>query len=96
MKHKYSDVIKRLDELGYGIQQIVDFLLFEKLIKDEDVIAISKTADKHKMIMEYILKLKQEDKIQLLTFDWVIFPIEKIRIYIVTDRNSKEFEYKWY
>lgn len=96
MKHKYSDVIKRLDELGYGIQQIVDFLLFEKLIKDEDVIAISKTADKYKMIMEYILKLKQEDKIQLLTFDWVIFPIEKIRIYIVTDRNSKEFEYKWY
>jgi hypothetical protein len=92
-KRDRVDALTRLNQLTGQLEDIVNFLLEEKLITDSQLKSVKFSADRAKEV-ELILNLLQKSgSIQLLEYKWVILPTETINIYIVTDKNYKNFYY---
>jgi len=87
------DCLNRLQALTGQLFEIIIFLKEEKLIDDNHIRTVKGSADTSKEIQLLLRSLQKEGKFQLLEFTWNILPVEMINIYIVTDRNQKEFVY---
>ena len=91
---KEIECLARLEALqGYTLDAIMDFLEAEKLLPKMERKGIAMMADKPKAIQGLLAILSKEDKLSLLTYEWSILPVERIRISIITDRDSREFAY---
>ena len=71
----------------------MDFLLEEKLIDTSDIPAFRLEKDKALYIYGLINTAKNSDRVLLFDFEWAILPLERIKVTVVTPRNSKEFVY---
>ena len=56
---------------------------------------IKQSSDEAKEIHAFLKDLSRTDKIQLLDYEWVILPVEIIKINLVTNRNNKQFTYNF-
>lgn len=87
------ECLNRLQATGVDYSDILDFLLLEKVVSAEDIRVFKQSADKGKGLQGWLARLSREEKLQLLEYEWVILPVERIKLTIVTARNSREFTY---
>lgn len=92
---KEIDCIKRLQDKSGSIDEILDFLVAEKLMTLEEAKKVKHSSDEAKDLQALLRSLSMADKLQLLEYSWVILPIEIIKVYIVTNRDSREFTYNF-
>lgn len=87
------NALKRLNDLTGQLEDIVRFLMDEKLINELDVKTVKHSSDRSKEVELMLRTLQHNGNIQLLEYRWVILPVETITILIVTDKNQKQFTY---
>jgi hypothetical protein len=92
---KKIECLQRLNALSGAVGEIMTFLVGEKLIDLEGVKKISQSSDRAKDMYMFLANLSKTDKIQMLEYEWTILPIERIKITIVTNMNSKEFTHNF-
>ena len=85
------ECLKRLQELSPVYDELIAFFLQEYLLSKEEVKVIKSSPDQGKLLQAKLAALSEERKVQLLEYEWVILPTERIKISIVTDRGFKEF-----
>jgi len=93
MNHKKVEFINRLLRLSHCYEELVQFLIDERMISDFEMSSLKDEADKPRLIYEYLEKLKKEEKLLLLDYEWTILPIERLKLTVVTARDSREFSY---
>lgn len=91
MKQVHIDCMKRLFKLTGCYEDVVQFLLEEKIIDQETLVHLSLETDKIKELTHLLFRASKQEKLQLLQFDWEILPVERIRVKLVTDMNTKEY-----
>jgi hypothetical protein len=87
------EFLKRLFLLGACQDDLINFLKTEKLINDFQLTAIFNESDKAKYLQNLLEELKRSDKLLLLDYEWSILPVERLKLTVVTERNSREFTY---
>lgn len=87
------ECLDRLHGLTGLRDQILSFLVEESVITKDDTKTIFTSSNQSKATQELLNKLKQKNLIQLLEYEWVVLPVERIKVTIVTDRNSQEFTF---
>ena len=92
---KEADCIARLFKLANCYEELVDFLMAEKIISESDLVNLKLELNKPKLLHEILKKAEKEDKLILLAFDWIVLPIERLRLQLITERSNKEFTYKY-
>jgi len=90
---KQIECITRLDMLAGSISNILQFLVEEKLVDSSLLLKVKSSPDKAKDLQRILSELSNADKLLLLSYDWEILPVERIRIHIVTSRSNKTFEH---
>jgi hypothetical protein len=86
--------LKRLQDHTGGLNDILQFLSDEQLMAGPEVQKI-RVGDLPKNLVTVLAKLSAEGKLQLLEYEWIVLPVERIKIFILTDRSSKEFTYNF-
>jgi hypothetical protein len=64
------------------------------LLTKEQRKGMNASPDVPKVLQAYIASMKG-NKLQLLEFEWIFLPVERIKITIITDRNTGEFTYNF-
>ena len=92
------DCLKILQEKTNEVDAILRFLNEEKLISNEQYKTLysPNTAQQYKDILILLKNLSNDGKIQLLEFEWVKLPQQKITVTIVTDKEKRDFTYTNY
>lgn len=90
---KQIECLARLNELTGQLFDIVYFLKDEGLIDDNQIRTVKGSSDGPKEIQLMLRDLQVRGKIQLLEYTWNVLPVENIVVYLITDRNQKEFVY---
>lgn len=83
--------LERYKELTGAFDDLFTFLLEENIITKDDIKTVQREAYQPKVMQGLLARLKGQNLIQLLEYEWNILPIERIKILVVTDRNSREF-----
>jgi hypothetical protein len=87
------ECLTQLQSKTMGLEDILAYLKEENLIDDVQIKATRSGSDLPKEMQKLLFKLKKENKIQLLEYQWDLLPVERISILIVTDRSQREFRY---
>lgn len=94
MRNSKIDCLDRMFKLAQNMGELVNFLYDEKLINRNDVESVGKEPDKARAVYELLKRLKDEDKLLLLDYEWTILPVERIKVSIVTEVVAREFTYR--
>jgi hypothetical protein len=95
---KLNDEIRclaRLDEVIASNDSVTEFLVAEELITKEERKALRSSADVPKALHAFLTRLRTSKTIQMLEFEWVLLPEERLKLTIITDRNSREFSFNY-
>lgn len=87
------ECLSRIQALNGALDDVLHFLLEEKLISQEQAKGARQSPDVPKEVHKILTDISKHDRIQLLEYEWAILPVERIKIVLVTDRNNKEFVY---
>jgi len=79
--------------LAGNIDEVVAFLLSERLLTEFQFSVLKQESDKAKYLCLHLEDLKKTEKLLLLDYEWVILPVERLKLTIVTERINKEFTY---
>lgn len=88
MKKKIA-CIERLIEIGL-YEEFIDWMLDSSLIKEMPKDLLSNYA-KAEYIYSVLERSAKDNKLMLLDYDWIMLPVEIIKITCITDREKKEF-----
>lgn len=86
--------LARLDELLSTNETIVEFLVSEGLMQKDERKAMMAGSDIAKALQLFLAKMKGK-QLQLLEYEWILLPEERLKVTIVSDRNNKEFSYNY-
>jgi len=89
------ECLTRLHELTGCIDDILEFLRQESLICSDEIKFIRSSSNVAKSTQLKLSALSKDNKFQLLTYEWSLLPVERIKVLIVTDRVTKEFAYNY-
>ncbi len=92
---KKIDFLNRLFDLIKCKITLLEYLRDEKLITDDTMQHLmSEHSSMHAQRLLAILdRLKGEDKLQLVDYEWTLLPHEHLKLIIVSNNNKREFEY---
>lgn len=85
------ECLKRLQELSPVYDELIAFFVQEHLLSKEELKVIKSSPDQGKLLQIKLATLSEERRVQLLEYEWVILPTERIKVSIVTDHGFKEF-----
>lgn len=85
------ECLKRLQQLSPVYEELIAFFVQEYLLSKEELKVIKNSPDQGKLLQAKLASLSEERKLQLLEFEWILLPTERIKISIVTDTGFKEF-----
>lgn len=85
------ECLKRLQELSPVYEELIQFFVQEYLLSNEELKVIKNSPDQGKQLYSKLILLSEARQLQLLEFEWVLLPNERIKINVVTDRGFKEF-----
>ena len=85
------ECIRRLITVGMMVEEWMDFLLDDKLMTVDEIPKFRLENDKAAWIHGLIKVAKDSERVLLFDFEWAILPIERIKVTVVTQRNTKEF-----
>lgn len=91
IKNKETNCLERLSALNGSIDGIAEFLFSEKLLSMDDLKSFKQSPFQAKEMQSILDSLRTNERIQLLEYEWTILPVERIKITVITDRNSQEF-----
>ena len=93
MRHTKREIecLKRLQQLSPVYEELITFFLQEKLISSEELKIMRQSPEQARLLQAKLAILSSEQKIQLLEYEWVVLPVERIKLVIVTDRGHREF-----
>ena len=89
------ECLVRLNDLQDSYSMILEFLISEALISSAEVKAMRASSEIAKKLQLHLAQASAEGKLQLLSYEWTILPVERVRILIVTNRASKEFSFNF-
>lgn len=89
------ECLTRYGALTANLEDILEFLFSEKLASRDLIRATKQNANLPKEIDALLQSLTQDNKLQLLEYEWTILPIERIKITLITDNVSKEFTFNY-
>ena len=94
MRKKIEFLDRMFDRLK-NRSDILEFLKLHKLINDDVMQNILHENHRtHSTVIASLLQdLVKEEKVQLVSYDWTILPIEIMKLTIVTETDKKEFMY---
>jgi len=92
-KSRQIECLERLNQMAVSIDDILQFLVDEKIFAKDDIKTVKSSSDHAKQVQALLSDLKRNERIQLLEYEWQVLPVERIKLLIVTDRNQKEFTY---
>lgn len=92
---KEIECLCRLQEVNASYEDILVFLLAENMITKEEIKVIRSSSEVPKRLQAHLANLSKANKLQLLEYEWTILPVERIKLVIVTDRDSREFSYNF-
>ena len=92
---KEIDCITRLFKLTECYSELVEYLIEEKILLEGELTNLKLELNKPKFLHAILKQAEKEDKLLLLSFDWVLLPVERIRIRLITERSNKELTYKY-
>jgi hypothetical protein len=87
------ECLAKLDSLTPSYDGIIEYLHSEDLLSREEGKAMRSSADVAKVLHTKLASLSKSNKLQLLEYEWVVLPVERMKITIITDRMSKEFSH---
>jgi len=93
IKQKEVECIQRLLDVALMVEEWMDFLLENKLLDSSGIPAFALERNKALYIHNVLTEGKKTEKVLLLDFEWQLLPVERIKVTIVTARNTKEFVY---
>lgn len=85
------ECLKRLQELSPVYEELIAFFVQEYLISKDELKLLRMSPEQGKLLQAKLASLSEERKVQLLEFEWVVLPVERIKISIVTDSGFREF-----
>ena len=83
--------LQRLDDTTGQLEDILEFLKLEQLVDDNQIKSVRLGADHAKEVQQILRELQVTHKLQMLSYEWNVLPVENIMISITTERNHKEF-----
>jgi hypothetical protein len=90
------DCLARLQEMNGSLSEVFDFLLAEDLVHKDIIKGMKTSANIPKELQRLLRDLSKDgSKVQLLTYEWTILPVERIKVFVITNRNSKEFTWNY-
>jgi hypothetical protein len=89
------DCLERLQDKSGSIDEIISFLVDEKLLELDLAKKIKQSSDEAKELHSYLKLLSKTDKLQLCEYEWILLPVEIIRLNLVSSRNNKQFSYNF-
>lgn len=92
---KEIDCMARLFKLADCYTELVEFMIQEKILGKSDLTSLKLDSNKPRFLLDILKKAVKDDKLLLLDFNWIILPVERIRIHLVTERSTKELAYKY-
>lgn len=91
--NRKTEFLGRLFALASCIDDLVAFLIAEKLLSEFQYSCLKQEADKPKFIYTLLEELKKADRLLLLDYEWSLLPIERLKLTIITERTTREFTY---
>lgn len=90
---KKIDCLKALFKKAQCRQEVLEFLAEEKIIPQVSVQDIlHSNHNTHASQIAFILdSAEKEESLQLVDYEWVILPVSKIKLTIVSNNTKKEF-----
>lgn len=92
---KKAEFLERLFDMLNCKLDLLDFLESEKVVtysQKMDLLHTPKSGHAGK-IVNMLHALCEDNKLQLVSYDWVVLPSEVMKLSIVTDNMKKEFTY---
>lgn len=89
------EFLDRLLKLSFCYEDLIAFLHTEKVISDFDLSTLKNKPDRSKLIVALLEEAKNKEKLLLLSYDWIVLPVERLKLTIITERMSKDFVYNY-
>lgn len=94
-KRTEIECLARLNELTGGIDEILAFLLEERVITVDEAKHVKTSSNIPQEMQQLLKNLGDASRIQLLEYEWIILPVERVKILMVTNMQSREFTYNF-
>ena len=89
---KKLECIKRMMEKE-RFYEFTEWLIEHKISKKDDFIGLNRNKERAEYIYEVLNQAVEDEKLQLLDFEWILLPKEVIKIMCVTLLEKKVFTY---
>lgn len=89
------EFLDRLFKLSFCYEDLIAFLMNEKVVSQFDLDTLKNKPDKSKLLVAILDNAKNKEQLLLLSYDWTILPVERLKLTIVTERMSKDFVYNY-
>ena len=90
-KKQEIECLNRIMAVNGSLDDLMSFLIDEKLLDRVDVRSIKTSSGPAKELQRVINTLKCSEKLQLVEYEWVILPNERVKLTLISDRATKEF-----
>lgn len=94
-RKRQIECLTRYGALTANLEDVLEFLFHEKLASKDLIKATKQNADLPKEVEALLSSLAQNNKLQLLEYEWILLPVERIKITLITDNVSKEFTFNY-
>ena len=85
------EFLNRLFKLASCYEDLVNFLRSEKALSDFELDTLKNESDKARYLIIHLERIRSEEKLLLLDYEWLVLPVERLKMTLVTERVSKEF-----
>jgi hypothetical protein len=89
------EFLDRLLKLSFCYEDLIAFLYTEKVVSDFDLSTLKNKPDRSKLLVAILEEAKNKEKLLLLSYDWIVLPVERLKLTIITERMSKDFVYNY-
>lgn len=91
MKLKKIEFLDRLFKLAGCFDELCGFMADERLLDASLLLTLKNTSEKARWIVNFLDDLQKDEKIMLVSYEWQVLPVERLKLTIVTSKANKEF-----
>ena len=94
MRLAKTECLMRLMNLNSSMyEEICDWLVYNKFTTKLDVNQNTREKEKAELIYNSLRTAEKEERLQLISYEWQILPLEQIKIICITMTEQKEFSH---
>jgi len=92
-KRHYNCLARFMQKDEMFFDNIREFLIDERLIKKEELTNVDRPEERVKYLLNTLNRIQKDELVMLVDWEWMLLPVERLKITIVTDNLQKEFTY---